>query len=211
MISASALKKTVRPSEHERPDIVRARTAWHQHAPTWNLDQLVFLDETGVTTNLLRRYGRALPGARVYDHTPCARWQTSTFLAALRVTGLTAPAVFEGAIDGPSFLAYLDQILVPTLRPGDIVIADNLGAHKVRGVEDLLAAAGAAMWYLPPYSPDLNPIELCFAKLKAIVRAARCRSVETLWPLLGQCVPRFSPDECRNYFRHCGYSGAKRS
>ena len=190
---------------------MRARTAWHQHAPTWNLDQLVFLDETGVTTNLLRRYGRALPGARVYDHTPCARWQTSTFLAALRVTGLTAPAVFEGAIDGPSFLAYLDQILVPTLRPGDIVIADNLGAHKVRGVEDLLAAAGAAMWYLPPYSPDLNPIELCFAKLKAIVRAARCRSVETLWPLLGQCVPRFSPDECRNYFRHCGYSGAKRS
>ncbi len=190
---------------------MRARTAWHQHAPTWNLDQLVFLDETGVTTNLLRRYGRARPGARVYDHTPCARWQTSTFLAALRVTGLTAPAVFEGAIDGPSFLAYLDQILVPTLRPGDIVIADNLGAHKVRGVEDILAAAGAAMWYLPPYSPDLNPIELCFAKLKAIVRAARCRSIETLWPLLGQCVPRFSPDECRNYFRHCGYSGAKRS
>jgi len=96
---------------------------------------------------------------------------------------------------------------VPTLRPGDIVIADNLAAHKVRGVEQILAAAGAVMWYLPPYSPDLNPIELCFAKLKSIVRAARCRSIETLWPLLGECVPRFSPQECRNYLRHCGYSG----
>ena len=96
---------------------------------------------------------------------------------------------------------------MPTLRPGDIVIADNLAAHKVRGVEQILAAAGAVMWYLPPYSPDFNPIELCFAKLKSIVRAARCRSIETLWPLLGECVPRFSPQECRNYFRHCGYSG----
>lgn len=201
----------MRPSEHDRPDIALARTAWHHHAPTWDLERLAFLDETGVTTNLLRRYGRALPGARVYDHTPWARWETSTFLAALRVTGVTAPAVFEGAIDGPCFLAYLEQILVPTLRPGDIVIADNLGAHKVRGVEEILAAAGAAMWYLPPYSPDLNPIELCFAKLKAIVRAARCRSIDTLWPLLGDCVQRFSPQECRNYFRHCGYGGAKRS
>ena len=128
----------------------------------------------------------------------------------MRVTGLTAPAVFDGAIDGPSFLAYLEQILVPTVRPGDIVIADNLGAHKVAGVNQVIAAAGAALWYLPPYSPDLNPIELCFAKLKAIVRAARCRSIDTLWPLLGDCLQRFSAQECRNYFRHCGYSGVKR-
>lgn len=184
---------------------------WHAEAPTWDPTCLVFLDETGVTTNLLRRYGRALRGERVHDHTPCARWQTSTFLAALRVTGLTAPGVFDGAIDGASFLAYIEQILVPTLHPGDIVIADNLGAHKVAGVRGAIERAGATMWYLPPYSPDLNPIELCFAKLKAIVRAARCRSIETLWPLLGESLKHFSADECRNYFRHCGYSTAARS
>jgi transposase len=172
---------------------------------------LVFLDETGVTTNLLRRYGRAPRGVRVYDDAPFARWQTSTFIAALRLGGLTAPGVFEGAIDGPSFLAYVEQVLVPTLHPGDIVIADNLGAHKVAGVRTAIEAAGAALVYLPPYSPDLNPIELCFAKLKAILRAARCRTIDTLWPLLGTSLQHFSAAECRNYFRHAGYSAAVRS
>ena len=123
------------------------------------------------------------------------------------MTGLTAPGVFDGAIDGASFLAYIEQILVPTLTPGDIVIADNLAAHKVAGVRGAIERVGATLWYLPPYSPDLNPIELCFAKLKALVRAARCRSTETLWPFLGACLPHFSPEECRNYFRHCGYPG----
>ena len=193
----------VRPSEHDRPDVAAA--------PTWDVAHLVCLDETGITTNLLRRYGRAPRGARVHDHAPCGRWQTSTFLAALRVTGLTAPGVFDGAIDGESFRAYIDQILVPTLQPGDIVIADNLGAHKVAGIQRAIQAAGATLWYLPPYSPDLNPIELCFAKLKALVRTARCRRTETLWPFLGECLAHFSPDECRNYFLHCGYSAATRS
>ena len=166
----------------------------------------MFLDETGITTNLLRRYGRAPRGARVHDHAPCGRWQTSTLLAALRVTGLTAPGVFDGAIDGERFRAYIEQILVPTLQPGDIVIADNLGPPKVAGIQRAIQAAGATLWYLPPYSQDLNPIELCFAKLKALVRTARCRSTETRWPFLGECLAHFSPDECRNYFRHCGYS-----
>jgi len=128
-------------------------------------------------------------------------------VAALRVSGLTAPGVLDGPMDGDSFLAYVDQILVPTLQPGDIVVADNLAAHHVDGVRDAIAAAGAVLWYLPPYSPDFNPIEQCFAKLKAILRAARCRSIETLWPLLGQCLDRFSAEECHNYFRHCGYIG----
>ena len=123
---------------------------------------------------------------RVPDHAPCGRWQTSTFLAAWRVTGVTAPGVFDGAIAGESFRAYIDQILVPTLQPGDIVIADNLGAHKVAGIQRAIQAAGATLWYVPPYSPDLNPIELCFAKLKALVRTARCRRTETLWPFLGE-------------------------
>lgn len=185
-----------------------ARGAWRAEAPTWDPTRLVFLDETGVTNNLLRRYGRAQRGTRVHDHAPGARWQTSTFLAALRVTGLTAPGVFDGAIDGPSFLAYIEQILVPTLRPGDLVIADNLSTHKVAGIREAIARAGATICYLPPYSPDLNPIELCFAKLTAIVRGARCRSIDTLWPLLGASLARFSPEECRHYFRHCGYSTA---
>ena len=151
------------------------------------------------------------PRHRVHAHAPCGRRQTSTFLAALRVTGLTAPGVFDGAIDGESFRAYIDQILVPTLQPGDIVMADNLGAHKVAGIRRAIQAAGATLWYLPPSSPDLKPIELCFAKLKALVRTARCRSSETLWPFLGTCLERFSSDEYRNCFRRCGYSTATRS
>lgn len=127
------------------------------------------------------------------------------------MTGLTAPGVFDGPIDGVSFLAYVEQILVPTLHAGDIVIADNLAAHKVTGVREAIEAAGATLRYLPPYSPDFNPIELCFAKLKTIVRAARCRSIDTLWPLLGDCLSRFTPPECRNYFRHCGYAAATAS
>ena len=129
-----------------------------------------------------------------------------------RNAGRSAPhAARVRAIDGESFRAYIEQILVPTLQPGDIVMADNLGAHKVAGIQRAIQAAGATLWYLPPYSPDLNPIELCFAKLKALVRTARCRRTETLWPFLGECLAHFSPDACRNYFRHCGYSAATRS
>ena len=171
----------------------------------------MFLDETGITTNLLRRYGRAPRGARVHDHAPGGRWQTSTLLAALRVTGLTAPGVFDGAIDGESFRAYIEQILVPTLPPGDIVIADNLGAHKVAGIQRAIQAAGATLWYLPPYSPDLNPIELCFAKLKASFAPLAVAAPRRSGRFLGECLAHFSPDECRNYFRHCGYSAATRS
>ena len=177
-------------------------------APTVDPARLVFLDETGVTTNLIRRYGRSLRGHRVTDHTPHGRWRTSTFIAALRITGLTAPGVLDGPMDGDSFLAYVGQILVPTLHPGDVVIADNLAAHHVAGVRALIEAAGAALWYLPPYSPDFNPIELCFAKLTALLRAARCRSIDTLWPLLGASLARFSPNECQAYIRHCGYTAA---
>ena len=146
----------------------------------------MFLDETGITNNLLRRYGRAPRGARVHDHAPGGRWQTSTFLAALRVTGLTAPGVFDGAIDGESFRAYIEQILVPTLQPGDIVIADNLGAHKVAGIQRAIQAAGATLWYLPPYSPDLN-------SHRALLREAQGpRSHRTLSPQRDAlAVPRY--------------------
>lgn len=188
--------------------MVAARLAWRARAPTIDPARFVFLDESGVATDMLRRYGRSPRGQRVHDHAPHGHWRSSTFVGALRVTGLTAPALFDGPMDGEMFLAYLDQILVPTLQAGDIVVMDNLGAHHVDGVRARVEAAGAELWYLPPYSPDLNPIELWFAKLKALLRTARRRSVEDLWAAVGAALALFAPTECRNYFRHCGYAAA---
>ena len=168
-----------------------ARRTWQVVTPRIDPHRFVFLDESGVATNLLRRYGRGLRGERVPDHAPYGHWRTSTFIATLRITGLTAPGVIDGPMDGNSFLAYIEQMLVPTLHAGDIVVADNLPAHHVDGVRELIRAAGAQLWSLQPFSPDFNPIELCFAKLKALLRAARSRSIDTLWPLLGECLARF--------------------
>jgi transposase len=167
--------------------------------------QYVFLDECGVTTDLLRRYGRSPRGTRLRDHTPCSHWETHTVIAALGIEGLRAPAVFDGPIDSPSFLAYVEQVLVPTLRPGDVVVMDNLAVHKQPGVRTAIEQAGAALRFLPPYSPDFNPIELAFAKLKAFLRAARPRNFEQVCGLIAMALGLFSPDECRNYVRHCGY------
>jgi transposase len=167
--------------------------------------QYVFLDECGVTTDLLRRYGRGPRGQRVTDHTPCSHWEAHTVIAALRLTGLGAPAVFDGPIDSPSFLAYIEQVLVPTLRPGDVVVLDNLAVHKQPEVRTAIAQAGASIRFLPPYSPDFNPIELAFAKLKAFLRAARPRSYEQVCTLIAIALDLFTPDECANYVRHCGY------
>jgi len=167
--------------------------------------QYVFLDECGVTTDLLRRYGRSPRGTRLHDHTPCSHWQTHTIIAGLRLDGLTAPAVFDGPIDTPTFLAYVDQVLVPTLHPGDVVVLDNLAVHKHPAAVDLLEAVGARLRFLPPYSPDFNPIEQAFAKLKAFFRAARPRSFDQVCDLMATAIRLFSPSECRNYVRHCGY------
>ena len=145
-----------------------------------SIDRLVFIDEAWATTNMTRRYGRAVRGRRLVASVPHGHWKTSTFIGALRSTGLTAPAVFDGAINGVSFLACVDQILVPTLKPGDIVVMDNLSSHKVSGVRDAIEAAGAELRYLPPYSPDLNPIEQMFAKLKALLRKTAARAVNSL-------------------------------
>ena len=204
----SDLKKTVRASEHDRADVALARTLWHVTAPTLDPARLIFLDESGVRTDLVRRYGRGLYGARVGDHAPDGRWHTTTFIAGLRLDGITAPAVFDGAIDGDSFRAYVHQVLVPTLLPGDIVIMDNLACHRSPAIRRAIEEAGADLWFLPKYSPDFNPIELVFAKLKAMLRKARCRTQEVLWTTIGACLPSFEAAECRNYFQHCGYSGA---
>jgi transposase len=154
---------------------------------------------------MVRLYGWAERGERLVGAVPHGHWNTSTFIAGLRQGGLVAPCVFNGAVNGDLFLAYVEQVLVPTLINGDIVIMDNLGSHKVAGVRQAIEAAGARLLYLPPYSPDLNPIELAFAKLKALLRARAVRTVNALWNALGELVACFSPTECANFLRHAGY------
>jgi transposase len=170
--------------------------------------RLVFIDETWAKTNMTRAYGRAPRGSRLVAKAPNGRWRTLTFLAALRHDGLTAPCVIDGPINGESFLAYVEQILVPTLKPGDIVIIDNLGSHKGKLVRRAIRAAGAKLFFLPPYSPDLNPIEQVFAKLKTLLRTAGERSVEAVWKRIGSLLDRFSKDECANYIVNAGYASA---
>ena len=178
----------------------------------WRLEQagldpekLVFLDETWAKTNMTRLRGRALRGERLVAKVPHGHWKTTTFLAALRTSGLSAPLVVDGAINGAVFRAYVEQQLAPTLRAGEIVIMDNLNSHKVAGVGEAIEARGAMLAYLPPYSPDFNPIELVFAKFKWLLRSNAARTKETLWNLCGELLDRFPPSECANYFRHCGY------
>ena len=165
----------------------------------------VFLDETGATTNMVRRYGWGTRSERLVDAAPFGHWRTTTFIAGLRSTGVTAPLVLDGPMTGQTFRAYIEQCLAPTLSPGDVVVMDNLTAHKVAGVRQSIAAAGASILYLPPYSPDLNPIEQMFAKLKALLRKAAARTRETLWTTIGNLIETFSPDECRNYLANSGY------
>jgi transposase len=166
----------------------------------------VFIDETWAATNMCRRYGRSHRGKRLIAAVPHGHWKTTTFVAALRFEGLTAPLVVDGAMNGRIFLAYVQQQLVRTLRAGDIVVMDNLAAHKIAGVREAIKEVGARVAYLPAYSPDLNPIELVFSKLKWLTRSASERTVEGLWNLLGRLLDHFQPDECRRYFAHCGYA-----
>src|SRR5262245_57738741 len=165
----------------------------------------VFVDESGVTTDLLRRYARGARGERVSDHTPCSHWHTYTVVAALRLTELCATAVFDGPMDNLTFRAYVEQVLAPALRVGDVVVLDNLAAHKQPEVRAAIERAGARLRFLPPYSPDFNPIELAFAKLKTFLRAARPRTFDHVCQLIAAALGLFMPDECTNYVKHCGY------
>ena len=173
--------------------------------PELDPDRLVFLDETWTTTNMTRLRGRAPSGVRLVMPAPHGHWKTTTFIAALRADGLTAPLVVGGAINGEMFEAYIRQFVAPTLTPGDVVVMDNLDCHKRAGVREAIEAAGCRLLFLPPYSPDLNPIEQAFAKLKALLRKAGERTFEGLWRRLGRLVGEFSPRECRNFLSHSGY------
>lgn len=183
-----------------------ARECWKARQPSLDPAKLVFIDETGTATNMARLRGRSRRGERVIGRVPHGHWKTTTFVAGLRHDGITAPFVIDRPMNGAIFLAYVEQCLVPTLSPGDIVIVDNLPAHKVDGVRSRIEAAKATLVYLPPYSPDLNPIEMAFAKLKALLRKAAKRTIEALWSAVGQLLDHFSASECGRYLRHAGYA-----
>ena len=198
-------KKVLIAAERERPDVATRRAAWKAEQAGHDPEHLVFIDETWAKTNMTRTRGRSPKGARLLARVPHGHWKTTTFLAAMRTTGLTAPLVVDGAINGAIFLAYVEQHLVPTSRRGDVVVMDNLSAHKVAGVCAAIEGAGARVLYLPPYSPDLNPIETLFSKFKWLLRSAAERTVEALWAACGALVDEFTEAECRNHIRHCGY------
>ena len=165
----------------------------------------MFIDETWAKTNMTRRHGRCRRGARLVAKVPHGRWRTLTFLAALRHDRITAPCVIDGPINGASFRAYVEQFLAPTLSPGDVVVMDNLGSHKGKAVRRLIRSAGAKLFVLPRYSPDLNPIEQVFAKLKTLLRKTDPRTIEATWRNIGNLLDRFTPAECSNYLANAGY------
>jgi transposase len=168
-------------------------------------ERLVFIDETGASTKMARRYGRAPCGERCRAPVPHGHWRTTTFVGALRLEGMTAPMVLDGAMHGAAFLAYVEQVLVPSLSSGDIVVMDNLPAHKPIAVRKAIEAAGAELRFLPPYSPDFNPIEMAFSKLKAFLKKTAARTVDDLWDAIAKGIETFTPTECQNYFAATGY------
>jgi transposase len=202
---ASASKKTAHAAEQDRPDVAGKRWAWFERRPDLDPTRLVFIDETGATTKMARRHGRSKRGERCRAAIPHGHWKTTTFTAGLRLDGLSAPMLLDGPMNGTVFRAYVEQVLAPTLQPGDLVIMDNLPAHRVSGVRQAIEAAGATRLFLPPYSPDFNPIEQAFAKLKAWLRKAAARTKDALWQAITEALDAFTPAECINYFRNSGY------
>ena len=186
--------------------MARARRRWMRAQRMFDPARLVFIDETAVSTNMARLWGRAPRGVRVIGRVPFGEWKTITFVAALRHNKMTAPMIVEGAMTGEMFRAYVEQCLVSTLRRGDIVVMDNLQAHKVCGVEEAIAQAGASLRYLPKYSPDLNPIELPYSKFKTFLRKVAARTVGGLYRAIRSFLPQLGAQECANYFRHAGYA-----
>ena len=179
--------------------------AWFDAQPDLKPERLVFIDETGASTKMARRYGRAPRGERCQAPVPHGHWKTTTFVGALRLEGMTAPMVLDGAMHGAAFLAYVEQVLVPTLKPGDIVVMDNLPAHNPIAVRTAIEVAAAELRFLPPYSPDFNPIEMAFSKLKAFLKKTAARTVDDLWDAIAQGIDTFTPTECENYFAAAGY------
>ena len=184
---------------------MRRRLRWLEAQPDLEPERLVFVDETGASTKMARRYGRSRRGERCRAPVPHGHWKTTTFVGALRLKGMTAPMLLDGAMHGAAFLAYVEQVLVPTLSTGDVVVMDNLPAHKPLAVRQAIEAVGAELRLLPPYSPDFNPIEMAFSKLKAFLKKTAARTVDDLWEAVAQAIQTFTPAECQNYFAAAGY------
>jgi transposase len=202
---ATAEKKSLHAAEQDTATGQLQRSLWWEETNQIDPERLIFLDESGVTTEMTRRYGRAERGARVGEGTPGGHWRTLTIMGAIRMSGWVATMTIEAATDGEIFLAYLEQVLCPQLQPGDVVVMDNLSAHKVQGVRDLIHQTGAELRYLPPYSPDFNPIEMCWSKVKQLLRAAKARSMFTLEQAVADALAAVTPQNTQACFRHCGY------
>jgi transposase len=202
-------KKTLLALEQARADIARRRQRWRSWQAGLDPNRLVFIDETWIKTNMAPLRGWGAKGKRLRGFAPHGHWRTLTFLGALRCDRLAAPCVFDGPINGECFRAYVEQQLVPVLKTGDIVIMDNLGSHKAAVLGRIIRAAGARLWFLPPYSPDLNPIEQAFAKIKHWMRSAQRRSIDETWRHIGGLVATIEPGECNKYFANAGYASAK--
>lgn len=198
-------KKTGHASEQAREDVAARREAWFEAQPDLDPERLVFVDETGTSTKMARLRGRSPRGQRCRAPIPHGHWKTTTLVAGLRLNGMTAPMVIDGAMNGDAFLAWTRRMLVPTLREGDVVVMDNLPAHKVAGVREAIEAAGARLEFLPPYSPDFNPIEQAFAQIKAFLRKEAARTVPTLWTAIANALDAVTPDFTTNYFANAGY------
>jgi transposase len=201
----SPTKKTAHAAEQDRPDVKATRQAWFENQPDLDPARLVFIDETWTATNMARTRGRCARGERLRSSVPHGHWRTTTLVAGLHLSGIAAPFVLDGPINRETFQAYVDRVLVHELAPGDIVVTDNLGSHKGPAVRAAIEAAGARLLFLPPYSPDFNPIELAFSKLKALLRKAAERTVEGLWSAIGRLIDTITPDECANFFAAAGY------
>jgi transposase len=189
--------------------VKRRRDRWRRHQGRIDPARLVFIDETWVKTNMAPLRGWAPKGERLPGAAPFGHWNTSTFIAALRHDRIDAPWVFDGPVNGDIFRTYVERVLVPTLAPGDVVVMDNLGSHKSQAVRRAIRQVGAHLLFLPPYSPDLNPIEQAFAKLKHWMRKTASRSRDSLWRAVGAIIDRFTPDECANYLKNAGYASVK--
>jgi transposase len=200
-----AQKKTAHAAEQDRPDVLRQRWAWFEAQIDLDPDRLVFVDESWASTNMARRYGRCPRGKRLRMSVPHGHWKTTTFIAGLRNSGIVAPFVIDCPVNRTVFETWVERVLVPELRPGDVVVLDNLSSHKGSHVRTLIETAGADLRYLPPYSPDFNPIENAFAKLKALLRKEAARTIEALWAAIGRLIDLITPAECVNMFAAAGY------
>ncbi|MCZ7582083.1 MAG: IS630 family transposase [Deltaproteobacteria bacterium] len=202
---AAAEKKSLRAREQDRPDVQARRKAWRQETDGIDSSHLIFLDESGAKTNMTRLYGRAFDGGRVVDASPHGHWNTTTMISALWFNGQTVDWVIDGATDGAAFETYIEHVLAPRLRAGDVVVMDNLAPHKSPAVTHLIEAVGAQVRYLPPYSPDLNPIEKMWSKIKAYLRKVKARTLDALFRAIGEALRTVTADDAFGWFKSCGY------